>query len=104
MVRLGTRTQNRLLRMIIHTIAQKRALLSGVTKVRELIENFAYKSTSTNANTLTNKIDELKTLTANESANIIIVNEVCPKNSDIKLTKAMIELDGYDSFTNNLEG
>lgn len=52
---------------------------------------------STNADILTNNLDEPKVLIANESPDIIIVTEVCPKNCGIKLTKAMNELDGYDS-------
>ena len=47
-VRLGKKAENRnrLLNVTVHTIAQKRALLSGPTKVRDLIDNIAYKKVS----------------------------------------------------------
>lgn len=55
----------------------------------------------TNADTLTNKMDELKTRILIHDAMIIGINEVLPKNSRYSPTNAELHIDGYDMFINN---
>ena len=58
---------------------------------------------STNADSLVNKIDELKTAVSNNKPDVITVTEICPKNArdgnDMSIT---IQMPGYDLFTNNM--
>ncbi len=54
----------------------------------------------TNADTITNKFDELKVLLELHKPSIIAVTEVKPKNLATPLTKASLKLDGYKLIPN----
>ena len=56
----------------------------------------------TNADSLMNKIDELKVLVRDEKPHIIGICEVKPKNCRYSITDAELQLDGYDMFHTNL--
>ena len=55
-----------------------------------------------NADSLLNKVDELKCRFVNvEKPDIIAITEVLPKNARYAVSKAELSLDGYDSFPGN---
>lgn len=58
----------------------------------------------TNADTLTNKSEELKARKDAEYTMIIGINEVLPKNSRYAPTVPVLSIEGYDLFINNLSG
>ena len=58
---------------------------------------------STNADCLTNKIDEVKVLLAGEKPDIMIITEVCAKNRTEATPVVSLMCQGYDLFTNELE-
>jgi len=58
---------------------------------------------STNADCLTNKIDEAKVLLASEKPDIMVVTEVSAKNKSQVIPVVCLMSEGYDLFTNDLE-
>ena len=54
----------------------------------------------TNADTLTNKMDELKLLTRDESPDVIAVNEVLPKKSMFLVQEQELQIDGFNMVSN----
>ena len=57
-----------------------------------------------NADSLCNKIDELKATVSNNSPDVITVTEICPKNvRDVNIIVTAIQIPGYDLFTNNMK-
>jgi len=58
---------------------------------------------STNADCLTNKLDEAKVLLADEKPDIMIITEVSAKNKTQVTPVVSMMCQGYDLFTNNLE-
>ena len=54
----------------------------------------------TNADSLLNKIDELKLRISSEDYDIVCVTEVKPKNSRYEMNPSEIQLDGYNLFHN----
>ena len=62
------------------------------------------KCWSTNADSLCNKIDELKATVSSNSPDVITVTEICPKNvRDVNIIATAIQIPGYDLFTNNMK-
>jgi hypothetical protein len=57
----------------------------------------------TNADTLTNKMDELLIKIKADCPHIIMINEVKPKNSRYHINKSELQLPGYNMITNNWE-
>ena len=57
----------------------------------------------TNADTLTNKMDELLIKIKTDCPHIIMINEVKPKNSRYHINKSEFQLPGYNMITNNWE-
>jgi hypothetical protein len=58
----------------------------------------------TNADCLTNKLDELNVRIEMAGADIVIVTEVKPKNFIIPLTDKNLLIEGFSEPINNLEG
>ena len=59
---------------------------------------------STNADSLCNKIDELKATVSSNSPDVITVTEICPKNvRDVNIIATAIQIPGYDLFTNSIK-
>ena len=54
----------------------------------------------TNADTLTNKMNEMLLLTGQYTFDVIMVTEVKPKHSTEPTSEPMISLKGYQSYTN----
>ena len=62
------------------------------------------KCWSTNADSLCNKIDELKATVSSNSPDVITVTEICPKNvRDVYIIVTAIKIPGYDLFSNNMK-
>ena len=62
------------------------------------------KCWSTNADSLCNKIDELKATVSSNSPDVITVTEICQKNvRDVNIIATAIQILGYDLFTNNMK-
>ena len=57
----------------------------------------------TNADTLTNKMVELRVRSGEIDADIIMITEVKPKNQRYKVTEAELKLPGYDLYTTNID-
>ena len=55
---------------------------------------------SLNADNLRNKLDELSTLTYIHNPDVILVQELLPKNSGIPHSTTQYSLDSYNLFTN----
>ena len=60
----------------------------------------AIKFIYTNADTLTNKLDELKTLVNIEKPELVAVTEVLPKNSQFPVQEQELQIEGYNSVSN----
>jgi len=54
----------------------------------------------TNADQFLNKLDDLNTLISGNPPDIIIINEVLPKNKSTLLSKSMLNIPGYTLYTN----
>ena len=59
------------------------------------------KCWSTNADSLFNKLDELKTRIYLFSPDIIAITEIYPKHSQYELTAMELSIHGYDIFYND---
>ena len=61
---------------------------------------FGLNCMSLNADNLRNKLDELSTLTYIHNPDVILVQELLPKNTGIPHSTTQYSLDGYNLFTN----
>ena len=84
------------------------ALSHSVITVPDIIDNNlkeaspvrAFKFIYTNADTLTNKFDELKTSINNEKPELVAITEVLPKNSQFLVQEQELQIEGYNSVSN----
>ena len=83
-------------------------ILPQVSDIR--VNNFVDNQTrklkcwSTNADSLCNKIDELKATVSSNNPDVITVTYICPKNiRDVNIIATAIQIPGYDLFTNNMK-
>ena len=76
-------------------------------KGRKTVNNFqdirGLKCVYTNADQLRNKMEELRTRTANTDPHIIGVTEVKPKIASFDITEPEIHIPGYNTFHNSLK-
>jgi exonuclease III len=70
-----------------------------ISKTEEILDSFKYLYT--NADTLSNKLDELKAIVADTKPNIIAITEVKPKFNRYKVLPSELQLDDYNMYTNN---
>ena len=71
-----------------------------VSNLKEASPVRAIKFIYTNADTLTNKLEELKTLINNEKPEFVAVTEVLPKNSQFLVQEQELQIQGYNSVSN----
>ena len=65
--------------------------------------NKGFNCLYTNADSLVNKIEELKKIVSNTQPKVIAICEVKPKNSRYNITEAELQIDNYNAIHNSLE-